>query len=82
MKESKRALRRFHQERIKRKRKKHFISNTPEGISFSQRRLHSFLETPTTCSCWMCGNPRKYFNEKTKQELISRDQWKLAMLSL
>jgi hypothetical protein len=20
------------------------------------------------CSCWMCGNPRKYFHEKTWQE--------------
>lgn len=20
------------------------------------------------CSCWMCGNPRKFFNEKTRQE--------------
>ena len=20
------------------------------------------------CSCWMCGNPRKYFGEKTLQE--------------
>ena len=20
------------------------------------------------CSCWMCGNPRKYFGEKTWQE--------------
>lgn len=24
--------------------------------------------TPKACSCWMCGNPRKYFKEKTKQE--------------
>ena len=24
--------------------------------------------TPKFCSCWMCGNPRKYFNEKTMQE--------------
>lgn len=22
------------------------------------------------CSCWMCGNPRKYWNEKTKQEVL------------
>tara|TARA_B100001013_G_C24610413_1_gene442913 strand:+ start:1335 stop:1544 length:210 start_codon:yes stop_codon:yes gene_type:complete len=25
--------------------------------------------TPTLCSCWMCGNPRKYFNAKTIQEM-------------
>lgn len=23
----------------------------------------------TSCSCWMCGNPRKYFGQKTFQEL-------------
>lgn len=22
-----------------------------------------------SCSCWMCGNPRKYFLERTRQEL-------------
>ncbi|MFI5331056.1 MAG: hypothetical protein ACHQ2F_08480 [Desulfobaccales bacterium] len=21
------------------------------------------------CSCWMCGNPRKYFGERTRHEL-------------
>jgi len=26
------------------------------------------IDTPTPCSCWMCGNPRKYFGEKTLQE--------------
>ena len=24
--------------------------------------------TPKRCSCAMCGNPRKYFNEQTMQE--------------
>jgi len=24
--------------------------------------------TPCGCSCWMCGNPRKYFNDDTMQE--------------
>ena len=34
------------------------------------------LETPALCSCWMCGNPRKYNRGKTKltrQELKSLD---------
>jgi hypothetical protein len=22
-----------------------------------------------SCSCWMCGNPRKYWGEKTMQEI-------------
>ena len=28
----------------------------------------SVSETPKLCSCYMCGNPRKWFNEKTIQE--------------
>jgi hypothetical protein len=24
-----------------------------------------------SCSCWMCGNPRRYFGEPTRQELLS-----------
>jgi hypothetical protein len=24
--------------------------------------------TPCLCSCWMCGNPRKYYNDGTIQE--------------
>ena len=24
--------------------------------------------TPCRCSCYMCGNPRKYFNDNTMQE--------------
>ena len=28
------------------------------------RRFHS----PASCSCWMCGNPRKYYKEKSYQE--------------
>lgn len=27
-------------------------------------------DNSTTCSCYMCGNPRKYFKEKTRQEEI------------
>jgi hypothetical protein len=29
------------------------------------RRLHDHL---AVCSCWMCGNPRKYHRERTVQE--------------
>lgn len=31
------------------------------------------------CSCHMCGNPRKYFNEKTMQEKKSDDIQKSLM---
>ncbi|CAH2801603.1 MAG: hypothetical protein CBARDMAM_4422 [uncultured Caballeronia sp.] len=26
------------------------------------------IDTPAPCSCWMCGNPRRYFRERTIQE--------------
>lgn len=29
------------------------------------------VNTPTPCSCWMCGNPRKHFNEQSIQERSS-----------
>ena len=27
-----------------------------------------FAKNNTVCSCWMCGNPRKYFEELTVQQ--------------
>lgn len=27
-----------------------------------------WVDTPTPCSCHMCGNPRKWWNEETVQE--------------
>ena len=32
----------------------------------------------TVCSCWMCGNPRKYFGEITIQEKKSRQEWPIV----
>lgn len=28
--------------------------------------------TSKPCSCWMCGNPRKYFKELTMQERVDK----------
>ena len=28
----------------------------------------SMAETPANCSGWMCGNPRKWFGQRTVQE--------------
>jgi hypothetical protein len=27
--------------------------------------------TPKLCSCWMCGNPRRFLGERTRQELLA-----------
>lgn len=54
-----RALRRHHLARMKAKaRKVYHWNDEPE-------RLANHLKV---CSCPMCGNPRKWFNEKTLQE--------------
>jgi len=34
--------------------------------------LGMLAETPTLCSCWMCGNPRRYFGQLTLQEVRAR----------
>ena len=34
----------------------------------SKRLIGVRAHSPKLCSCWMCGNPRKYFNEMTIQE--------------
>ena len=34
----------------------------------SPRMIGIKAHTPALCSCWMCGNPRKYWKEKTIQE--------------
>jgi hypothetical protein len=79
MKNHQRALRRFQRERISRKRKKYLITQSTCGENNMNPVLKTLLNTPKTCSCWMCGNPRKYFKEITKQEKISTDQWRLEV---
>ena len=34
-------------------------------------------EHMTNCSCAMCGNPRKHFNGRTRQEIVSSETDKL-----
>lgn len=65
MKDTKRMLRRHHVARLKKARRFHWgrdLINDP-------KRLAKTVNTPCSCSCHMCGNPRKWWNEKTMQEL-------------
>ncbi|GAB2876052.1 hypothetical protein GCM10027093_09420 [Paraburkholderia jirisanensis] len=34
----------------------------------SAKDLGKVVDTPTPCSCWMCGNARRYFGERTVGE--------------
>jgi sensor c-di-GMP phosphodiesterase-like protein len=58
-----RAIRRRHQERMILKRK----SRVDMG-RWHVKSLGYLAKNNTVCSCWMCGNPRKYFGEVTVQE--------------
>lgn len=61
----KRALRRHHYNRLKVKRR-FYWSGDWKALDERQRGL--VVDTPCPCSCWMCGNPRRYFGELTIQE--------------
>jgi len=60
------AWRRQQEEKKKRKVVKEYYEWWWEDAS--PRMIGIKAHTPALCSCWMCGNPRKYFNEKTIQE--------------
>ena len=61
-----RAWRRAQRERIRAKRINHYDGWGKE----SPRAAGMVTTTSTLCSCWMCGNPRKWFGEETRQEQI------------
>ena len=48
-----RALRRHHLSRLKNKRRHDYCFT---GVSIGQH-----IATPARCSCWMCGNPRRFY---------------------
>ncbi len=60
-----RALRRHHAARLKAARRFYHGRDNTE----TPRYLGQVVQTPASCSCWMCGNPRKYNGERTIQEL-------------
>ena len=61
--ETKSAIRRHDSERVKANR----LKNTHSGPVTA--------ETPAACSCWMCGNPRKWFGQRTIQERRMMQAW-------
>lgn len=57
-----RAYRRAQAARLKARRRRYY--NAARG----ERDVGLLLNTATRCSCWMCGNPRRYGGERTLQE--------------
>ncbi len=64
MKLSKRAIRRHHYIRLKKKRKYYW----GVGRELEADELGFVVSTPHPCSCYCCGNPRKWFLEISTQE--------------
>ena len=72
------AYRRAQIDRLKKKRRAYYqYYPTTSG-----RVLGIIVHTPALCSCVMCGNPRKYFNEKTHQEEQQRECFEYDKLEL
>jgi hypothetical protein len=57
------AERRAERARIKRNRRCWWGRKLESGAE-----LGRVIDTPTPCSCWMCGNPRRWVGERTFQE--------------
>lgn len=69
MKNLKRGLRRHHDARLKAARRFHW----GRDIRHDAKSIGKAIDTPCPCSCWMCGNPRRYFKERTLQEQVVID---------
>lgn len=61
---------RSHKARLKERRKKYINVTTSKNIDVA---VGVISNTPAICSCWMCGNPRKFFSELTIQEKKFKD---------
>lgn len=63
LKDKSRLRRRCYASLLKKKRAKYWSNwaNSEKGVG-------KLVHTATNCSCWMCGNPRKFFGELTMQE--------------
>lgn len=48
-----------------------FSHDNPEQKVIRARRT---AVTPSPCSCWCCGNPRKWFGAATIQERVADEQ--------
>ena len=70
-----RGIRRAHRARLIANRRKTYWGGESSrynwGKGFEPGQLGVMARTPCVCSCWMCGNPRRYWGEVTRAERIS-----------
>ena len=63
-----RAVRRQHLLRLKKVRSVYFNHTSFGKNAMTNRQKGMAANTAQMCSCYMCGNPRKWFTELTMQE--------------
>lgn len=81
---STRAHRRAHKSRVIRNRRKSiswladYLASKDPNITDHKKQvaLGAISKTATSCSCWMCGNPRRKFGYKTLAEMCADDSKK------
>lgn len=64
MKDTNMAQRRHDAARVKRNRSAHLVVRSQQ----TPKALGMHAATPASCSCHMCGNPRKHRGDLTMQE--------------
>ncbi|WP_230655919.1 hypothetical protein [Psychrobacter sp. I-STPA10] len=69
------SLRRHHLQRLKHKRKydrnyHSHLTYTTTGETAQIVPIHQHIITPARCSCWMCGNPRKFYGNSKHAKTI------------
>jgi hypothetical protein len=74
-----RALRRHYLARIKKKRTGYCGGYARDLIQAEQlRHIGRFARAMSSCSCWMCGNSRRFFGEITMQEKRFAEEMRLV----
>jgi hypothetical protein len=68
MKSTKRALRRHHRQRMIRHALRSYVLRWEDDEEWARERALRWYNNLAKCSCWMCGNPRKYERKPTRQE--------------
>ena len=70
VKNRKRSVRRHHKQRMKDEIKDKYLNNW-QYKDVDERTLGIESDTQKRCSCWMCGNPRKYFGDIDRNEIYT-----------
>lgn len=87
-KDTSRAERRHHTARLKNTRKRywgrHPVGENPGSnytLEWDEGSLGAVTQTPCVCSCHMCGNARKYYGNRTFQEIREMQEPLAQLLS-